>query len=226
MLDLKKELAGLKDNKIPISNISFSNDQMKVISKDLAESSEDEIWKEAEKLRDTFATSYMELGRRLHELQQRYSNNKTGSFQKRYQEKGFKKTQVETLVSKYLLFQERKSIGCSATDIIMVAEKLEEASQRVTAELKKAPDEVKEQYYRGEIKGSQIKDAVQSTEVGKVDLLPRLEDISCNATDKEDLKKELVFIEKDIRERERNLKKLIKKREEIARVLEMEDQIK
>lgn len=220
MLDLKKELAGLKDKKLVISNISFSNEQMKMISKDLSESSEDEIWKEAEQLRDTFATSYMELGRRLCELQQRYSNNKNGSFQNRYQEKGFKKTQVETLVSKYLLFQERKSIGCSATDIIMVAEKLEKASQRVTADLKKAPNEVKEQYYNGEIKGSEIKDAVQSVELGKVELLPKLEDISCSATDKEVLRKELAFIEKDIKEREKNLKKLIKKREEIAKVLE------
>ena len=214
MLDLKKELAGLKENKLVISNIGFSKNQITFISRDLSKISEDEIWKETEELRDTFSISYIELGRRLYELQQRYAKNKTGSFQKRYQEKGFKKTQVETLVSKYQLFQESKSIGCSATDIVMIAEKLEQASQRVTADLKKAPNEIKEKFYNGEIKGAEIKEAIK-----KVELLPKLENISCTATDKDKLKKELEFLKKDISEREKNLKKLIKKREEIEKVL-------
>ena len=219
MLDLKKELAGLKENKPVISNIGFSKNQITFISRDLSKISEDEIWKETEELRDTFSISYIELGRRLYELQQRYAKNKTGSFQKRYQEKGFKKTQVETLVSKYQLFQESKNIGCSATDIVMIAEKLEQASQRVTADLKKAPDEIKEKFYNGEIKGAEIKEAIKKVEIGKVELLPKLENISCAATDKDKLKKELEFLKKDISEREKNLKKLIKKREEIEKVL-------
>jgi hypothetical protein len=219
MLDLKKELAGLKENKSVISNISFSKSQMTFIYRDLSKISEDEIWKETEDLRDTFATSYIELGRRLYELQQRYANNKNGSFQKRYQEKGFKKTQVETLVSKYQLFQEKKSIGCTATDIVMIAEKLEEASQRVTSELKKAPHDIKEKFYKGIIKGSEIKEAIKNAEIGEIEILPKARNTSCSATDKDELEKELAFLEKDIREREKNLKKLIKKREEIEKVL-------
>jgi len=215
MLDLKKELAGLKENNSVISSINFSKNQTTFIFRDLSKISEDEIWKETEQLRDIFATSYIELGRRLYELQQRYANNKNGSFQKRYQEKGFKKTQVETLMSKYQLFQEKKSIGCSATEIVMVAEKLEEASQRVTLDLKKAPYEVKEKYYSGEIKGSEIKEAIKNSEIEKVENLSKTEDIGCDATDKEKLKKELKFLEKEIREKEKNLKKLIKKREKI-----------
>jgi len=179
MLNIKNELAGLKNNKALTPILKLSKNQMSFISRELTNSSEDELWDETEQLRETFSLSFIELGRRLHELQQRYAKNKNGSFQKRSQEKGFKKTQVETLISKYLLFQEQKNIGCSATDIILIAEKIENTSQRVTAKLKKAPMEVKEKFFNGEIKGSEIMDA----EIIEVKSVATEKNIGCSATD-------------------------------------------
>lgn len=216
MLNISEELAGLKKKNSLIPVLKLSKNQTSFISREITNSTEDELWSETEQLREMFSVSFIELGRRLHELQQRYAKNKNGSFQKRYQDKGFKKTQVETLITKYLVFQEKKDTGCSATDIILIAEKLENASQRVTAKLKKAPIEIKEKFFNGEIKDSEIMDA----EIIEVKPVATEKNIGCSATDikKENINTDFDKSEVEIIQNEEN-KKIEEKLKELKTMI-------
>lgn len=208
MLNIGEELAGLKKKNALIPVLKLSKNQMSFISREITKSSEDELWSETEQLREMFSLSFIELGRRLHELQQRYAKNKNGSFQKRYQEKGFKKTQVQTLISKYLLFQEQKNIGRDATDIILIAEKIESASQKVTAKLKKTTPEVKEKFFNGEIKGTEIMDAEVVEPILKKNIGRDATDIKKDGMNQEK-KKELLERKKELKNKIQKLSKEI-----------------
>lgn len=158
-----EKLKGLKKGKIITTALSLSDKQTIFLRRELAEVSEDEIWKESSELKSTFTISFIELGRRLKELQERYAKNGNGNFQKTYIDKGFRKTEVQTLISKFEIYEEAKKFGRDATELNLIADSLQDASQKTTAEIKKAPEEVKEMFYTGTIKSlKEIKEASEA----------------------------------------------------------------
>ena len=112
-----------------------------------------------------------------------------GAFRKDARIKGFKKTEVETIISKYQLYEEEKKNGCSATELLFISNQLQEASQRTTAEIKKATEEVRKKFYSGEIKkASEIKEAakaIKDVEIIDAEIVDEKNN-GCTATEKKD----------------------------------------
>jgi hypothetical protein len=163
LMDINKELKGFKGLGVTLKHTPA---QSKYLKRDLAAVEDETLWKEVSQLRDTAIVTFVEMGRRLTELQTRYSNNKKGDFQSRYTELGFKKMEVYTLIKKYSLYSEdvegdtnllletqdnyivRTADNISEAEIV---EKIDKASQRTTEVLTTAPKETREKFYRGEI---------------------------------------------------------------------------
>lgn len=222
------KLKKLKKDKAVKTILSLSDKQKGIISRNLSEASEDELWAESGQLKDTFTITFIELGRRLAELQGRYSKKGTGSFQKKYIEKGFKKTEVETLISKYNLYDEQKLNGTNATELLFVAEQLQEASQKTIAIIKKAPEEVKEMFFSGIVSApSEVKAAVEEVQEAEI-----IEEVKDNARVEEegpdylcmiDRRKELQVL---ISRKKKDIKNFNREISEIERALENRNNLK
>jgi hypothetical protein len=149
--------------------------QKKHLTRDLSEITDDQLWKETVELRETAVITFIELGRRLKELQERHANRKNGNFAEKYTDLGFKKGEVYTLIKKYELYREDNTTniligGESSTEnnvrtAEVITERIDGASQKVTDELSKAPPEIREKYYNGELNtANEIKEAMPDKE--------------------------------------------------------------
>lgn len=244
-MDINSDLEGFKALKV---SLVHTPKQIKYLTRDLRDSDEDVLWNELKDLKGTAILSFREIGRRLKELQERYSKRGSGEFEKRYNELGFKKMEVYTFIKKYDLFLldadteesillappektyppsvdipeeiEEADIVRTADKPEIVSKKLESASQRVIGELEKSPQEVRDKFYSGEITtAAEIKSERKSIVPGKTLKAAIIEDDRRSERVKE-LTKELKDIDKEITELLDAERKLKRLREQRAEVVE------
>ncbi len=245
IMDINNDLEGFKALKV---SLVHTPKQIKYLTRDLRDSDEDVLWNELKDLKGTAILSFREIGRRLKELQERYSKRGSGEFEKRYSELGFKKMEVYTFIKKYDLFLldagteesilldppekisppsadipeeiEEADIVRTADKPEIVNRKLEGASQRVIGELEKSPQEVRDKFYSGEITtATEIKTERKSITPGRTLKAAVIEDDRKSERVKE-LTKELKDIDKEITELLEAERKLKRLREQRAEVVE------
>ncbi len=100
-MDINSDLEGFKALKV---SVGHTPKQVKYLTRDIIGSEDDVLWKELQDLRNTTILSFNEMGRRLKELQERYSKRGSGDFEKRYLELGFKKMEVYSLIRRHNLY--------------------------------------------------------------------------------------------------------------------------
>ena len=242
LMDIHKELEAFKGLGV---SLKHNPKQTKYLIRDLTTVKDDLLWNELSELRGTALLSFREMGRRLKELQFRYSKNGYGGFEKKYQELGLKKGEVYTLINKYDLYIldtskeetifltneiEDKVInevieGEIIDDLIVRGEdnqnveiKLDRASQKIISELTKSPPEIREKFYTGEINTpAHIKEARENFKAGEI-IKPAIIEDDRRAKRIAELTKELKDIDSEIKELlevERKLKRLREQRDEV-----------
>ncbi len=253
IMDINSDLEGFKALKV---SVVHTPKQIKYLTRDLTGSDEEILWKELIDLRGTAVLSFREIGRRLKELQERYSKRGSGDFEKRYSELGFKKMQVYTFIKKYDLYLldagteesillDPPELKTSSTvnvpeeieeaeivrnaDKSKIEERLGEASQKTVAELGKAPPEVREKFYSGDINTpTEVKKARESLVPGKT-IKPAVIDDDRRAERVKELSKELKDIDSEIAElleAERKLARLREQRNEVVEELSKVNNLK
>ncbi|GLI57330.1 hypothetical protein PM10SUCC1_28440 [Propionigenium maris DSM 9537] len=245
VMDINSDLEGFKALKV---SLVHTPKQIKYLTRDLTDSDENILWNELKHLRGTTILSFREIGRRLKELQERYSKKGSGEFEKRYSELGFKKMEVYTFIKKYDLFLldagteesilldppekttsslvnepeeiEEAEIVRTVDNPEMIGKKLEGASQRIIGELEKSPKEVRGKFYSGEITtATEIKNERKIITPGKTLKAAVIEDDRRSERVKE-LTKELKDIDREITELLETERKLKRLREQRAEVVE------
>jgi len=150
----------------------INNLEVEVIDSSLE--TKEELWKKVNKIRNKCIIYFYILGSALHKLYKLYAAYKSGSFEKEYKSRGFKKNEVHTLMTKYIIYEEFKVennfIVCSAnnkSELTKVLKRLEVASQRTTGCLKKLSIEDRARFLRGEISSSEMKEISKNTKIKK-----------------------------------------------------------
>ena len=198
MFNIDDELGALAKESAAKSILSLSDHQTNFLLRDLSEVNEEDLWEELTYIRNTLGIAWIEAGRRLKVLQDKYANHAKGEFEKKYTEKGLGKTEVYVYLKRYEMFLERKttyealnheeffisfneqeenikngnsvvSIGNNLNDDI---QKIGNASQKTINQLYKAPIEVKQKFYEGEIStANEIQKAIKEHEIIEAEIV-------------------------------------------------------